>query len=139
MAMRGLLHENLGGFRSNYRGSSSNIFVDNLPKNAEVAWFRKLFSNFGRVIEAYIPNKRSKVIGNRFGFIRYANRRDAIHAIAKSNGLWVGKRNLVVKMARYDRRNTFNDDFQHKSSANQFPPLVNFQKPYVENASTSLE
>lgn len=80
-----------------------------------------------------------KVTGNRFGFIRYVNGRDANHATTKSNGLWVDKWNLEVKMARYDWRNTTKDDFQLKSGANQFTPLFNLQKLYDENAGTSSE
>lgn len=61
--------------------NSSTVFVDKLPNSAAVPWFRKLFSNFGTVVEAYIPYKRSKATGNKFGFITYVNRRVATHAI----------------------------------------------------------
>lgn len=98
------------GGPSNRRGSYSigdpnTLFVDNLPNKAEVPWFKKFFSNFGQVIEASIPNKRSMKTGNKFGFIRYNSSFSVRNAIAQASGIWIGRRNLIVKQAKYGRRN----------------------------------
>ncbi|KAH7848104.1 hypothetical protein Vadar_033833 [Vaccinium darrowii] len=47
------------------------LFIDNLPEDVSHSWLKKLFSNYGVVIAAFIPEKRSKVTGRKFGFIRY--------------------------------------------------------------------
>lgn len=94
----------MAGFFSNLNRASLTLFVDNLPNSAKIPWFTKLFSNFGYVTEAFIPNKRSKKTGNSFGFIRLKNKGDATHAIAETDGLWIGRRKLEVCMARYNKR-----------------------------------
>lgn len=99
------------------------LFVDNIPNCAEIPWFRKFFSNFGRVMEAVIPNKRSMKTGNKFGFIRFNSHKSAIEAIAQTSGLWVGRRNLIVKRARSNRRHPFKESNQALSGNNRFAPL----------------
>ncbi|KAH7849140.1 hypothetical protein Vadar_013572 [Vaccinium darrowii] len=108
-------------FSSN--GDLYTLFVDNLPNKTEVPWFRKFFSNFGKVIEAFIPNKRSMKTGNKFGFIRYTNNRSAINTIAQASGLWIGRRNLIVKQASYGRRNHRQDHGKPTSIFNRSTPL----------------
>lgn len=134
-------HRGVWNYRSGFKRFSSapvsTVFVDNLPNSVELPWFRKFFSNFGNVIDAYIPNKRSKVTGNRFGFIRFINNREATHAIEKSNGFWVGRRNLEVKIARYDRRNAVMNSDQRSSGIFRFASLVNHHKSHAAGFSTS--
>lgn len=47
--------------------SLTTLFVDNLPFDVGPLWFEKIFSKFGVVIESFIPSKRSKRTGQRFG------------------------------------------------------------------------
>ncbi|KAH7833300.1 hypothetical protein Vadar_004923 [Vaccinium darrowii] len=84
-------------------GSSFTILVDNLPFEVGVPWFRKFFSYFGKIAEVFIPANRSNRTGNRYGYVRFAYQKDVAFAIANANGLWVGRRNLIVKRASYDR------------------------------------
>ncbi|KAH7841955.1 hypothetical protein Vadar_010007 [Vaccinium darrowii] len=93
----------LGGSYFSSVGSSFTIFVDNLPSEVGVPWFRKFFSKFGKIAEVFIPAKRSNRTGNRFGYVRFVYQEDVAFAIANANGLWVGRRNLLVKRASYDR------------------------------------
>lgn len=102
--------------------------VPRTQQSAEVPWFRKVFSKFGKVIEAVIPNKRSMKTGNKFGFIHYSSSRSATYAIAQMSGLWIGRRNLVVKKASYGRRNQSNESNQTSFGNHRFGPLQNFQK-----------
>ncbi|KAH7834001.1 hypothetical protein Vadar_011815 [Vaccinium darrowii] len=84
-------------------GSSFTILVDNLPFEVGVPWFKKFFSKFGKITEVFIPAIRSNRTGNQYGYVRFAFQKDVGFAIANANGLWVGRRNLIVKRASYDR------------------------------------
>ncbi|KAH7865885.1 hypothetical protein Vadar_012672 [Vaccinium darrowii] len=68
----------------------------------------------------------------------FINNREATHAIEKSNGLWVGRRNLEVKIARYDRRNAVKNSNQRSSGIYHFAPLVNQHKSHAAGFSTTL-
>lgn len=61
------------------------MFVDNLPFDVGSIWFKKLYTNFGDVIDSFIAHKRSKCTGQRFGFVRFANKETAHLAIDKTN------------------------------------------------------
>ncbi|KAL7207807.1 hypothetical protein ACSBR1_029706 [Camellia fascicularis] len=47
-----------------------SVFVDNIPASMGANELYKIFSNYGVVLDAYIPNKRIRSTGSRFGFIR---------------------------------------------------------------------
>ncbi|KAL7165892.1 hypothetical protein ACSBR2_036709 [Camellia fascicularis] len=61
----------------------------------------KIFSNYGVVRDAYIPNKKRRSTGSRFEFIRYDCPVAADTALQKANGLWCDDKALKVKMAEY--------------------------------------
>ncbi|KAH7850469.1 hypothetical protein Vadar_033471 [Vaccinium darrowii] len=108
-------------------GDPNTLFIDNLPNGAEIPWFRKFFSSYGKVIEAFIPNKRSMKTGNKFGFIRYNNYRSAVNAIAQVSGLRIGRRNLIVKQASYGKRNQRLGNDKAWPVSNRFTPLQKTQ------------
>ncbi|KAL7263543.1 hypothetical protein ACSBR1_001660 [Camellia fascicularis] len=62
-----------------------------------------LFSKFGVVKDAFIPNKRRQATRSRFHFVRYDCSVATDTAIQKENGLWVENRGLKVKMAELGR------------------------------------
>ncbi|KAH7850164.1 hypothetical protein Vadar_028690 [Vaccinium darrowii] len=78
-----------------------SLFVDNLPKDVGLFWFKKFFSQYGVVKDAYIPCKRSKVTNRRFGFVRFDCAISAEVAISKANGFWIEDRMLYVNMATF--------------------------------------
>ncbi|KAL7263702.1 hypothetical protein ACSBR1_001793 [Camellia fascicularis] len=47
------------------------IFVDNLPESMTPKGLFKLFTKFGIIKDVFIPMKRMKLTGSRFGFVRY--------------------------------------------------------------------
>ncbi|KAH7861886.1 hypothetical protein Vadar_032187 [Vaccinium darrowii] len=106
-------------------GDPLTLFVDNLPNSAEVPWFKKLFSNYGRVVEAIIPNKRSRKSGNKFGFMRFNSSKSASEAIVQTSGLRVGRRNLFVKNAKFGRRSPSGGEMKGRDDFNRFAPLNN--------------
>lgn len=84
-------------------GEVHTLFIDNLPEFTSQAWLRKFFTKFGVVKDVFIPQKRSKVTGRKFGFIRYDCAVSADLAISKSNGIWLGDRKLFVKFASFNQ------------------------------------
>ncbi|KAH7866777.1 hypothetical protein Vadar_024793 [Vaccinium darrowii] len=89
--------------------STFTLFVDNLPEDVTIAWFKNLFNKFGVVRDAFIPLKRSKVTGRRFGFVRYNCLVSADVAITKTNGLWIEDRKLFVKLASFEAKGAYQD------------------------------
>ncbi|KAH7848047.1 hypothetical protein Vadar_033190 [Vaccinium darrowii] len=106
----------IAGFGVNLKKASGNdfhsmftLFVDNLLEDVSIAWFKNLFNKFGVVRDAFIPLKRSKVTGRRFGFVRYNCSVSADVAITKTNGLWIEDRKLYVKIASFEEKGTYQD------------------------------
>ncbi|KAH7845833.1 hypothetical protein Vadar_006570 [Vaccinium darrowii] len=77
------------------------LFIDNLPEDANQSWLKKLFSSYGVVKDAFIPEKRSKATGRMFGFVRYNCSVSADVAISKAHGMWCNDRKLFVKYASF--------------------------------------
>ncbi|GAB2275811.1 RNA recognition motif-containing protein [Dionaea muscipula] len=113
----GLPERRLGGWNTvlgrSYRGRMTTvvhlsqrrmvtIFVEDLPDRMDQWAFQKMFTKFGVVKDAYIPRKMSKA-GKRFGFIRYDCMVAAKVAILKTTGLWIDDKELMVKMADFDK------------------------------------
>lgn len=93
---------------------STPIFVDNLPFQIRKIWVYNLFSKFGKIKSILIPNKRSRITGQSFAFVRFFRSVDAEAAISKTNNSWVWNQKLVVKFPRFLRE----EDAQaiHRSS-----------------------
>lgn len=53
------------------KGPLVTLFVDNLPEDVPIRWLKFFFNKFGIVKDAFLPLKRSKATGRRFGFVRY--------------------------------------------------------------------
>lgn len=81
------------------------LYVDNLPDDVNHQWLWKTFNNYGVVKDAFIPSKRSKISGNRFGFICYDCSVSADVAIHRANGLWIDDKKLFVKRALFEQGN----------------------------------
>lgn len=77
--------ENYGGGRKNV----ITVFVDNLPKEMNKVWLRHIFSDFGKVDDIYIPNKRSAKFNTRFGFFCFCKRDGAVKAVLALNGTFI--------------------------------------------------
>lgn len=84
------------------------LYVDNLPEDVSHQWFWKIFNNYGAVKDAFIPSKRSRISGNRFGFILYDCSVSADVAIRRANGLWIDNNKLFVKSATFEQGNKSN-------------------------------
>ncbi|XP_028115038.1 serine/arginine-rich splicing factor SC35-like [Camellia sinensis] len=79
------------------------IFVDEIPNSMTPKCLFALFNNFGVVKDAFIPSKRRKATGSRFGFVRYDYKVAAEMAVQKANGLWCDNKALKVKKAEFKK------------------------------------
>lgn len=80
------------------------LFIDNIPDDRDQQWLCNIFNKYGVVRDAFIPNKKSKHSGNRFGFVRFASKEEAERAITRLNGIWIGYERLLVKEASFGQQ-----------------------------------
>ncbi|XP_039015859.1 31 kDa ribonucleoprotein, chloroplastic-like [Hibiscus syriacus] len=86
--------------RNGYRSGCFTLFIENLPENIYWKRFGSLFCTHGRVIDAFIPNKRNSK-GLRFGFIRFATIEEARKEISEMNGSNIDGRKIRVSLAKF--------------------------------------
>ncbi|KAH7852400.1 hypothetical protein Vadar_024388 [Vaccinium darrowii] len=96
-----------GEWRADFhRGNKSEnkdlvtLFVDNIPDEKDHTWLKKTFNNFGLVLYAFSPYKRSKHACNKFGFVRFNCLASVGTAISSMNGT-VENNRLFVKEAYF--------------------------------------
>ncbi|PPD67330.1 hypothetical protein GOBAR_DD35792 [Gossypium barbadense] len=86
-------------------GFQITVFVLNTPASMHWKGLCSLFSYHGKVVDAFIPEKKSKR-GSRFGFVRYTNYSDAYRAISRLNGFVILGSRIWVKVVRaFKQRN----------------------------------
>ncbi|KAH7860021.1 hypothetical protein Vadar_008228 [Vaccinium darrowii] len=102
------------------------LFVDNLPVDVGINEFRELFNKYGVVRDVFIPLKRSKVSGNKFGFVRYDCHVSADVAISKANGIFFKERKLFVKYASFGKKDVIEDRRLEKSRNHGFKAEADF-------------
>ncbi|TYI56623.1 hypothetical protein E1A91_D11G224300v1 [Gossypium mustelinum] len=87
-----------------YRGC---LLLTHIPiKRINWRWLKQLFGYHGKVLDAFIPNKRNAA-NKMFGFIRYAYLAEARRAIERMNDFWMYKHRLGVNLARFKGRSSF--------------------------------
>ncbi|GJS62098.1 RNA-directed DNA polymerase, eukaryota [Tanacetum coccineum] len=69
---------------------STSVFVTNFPEQASAKDLWNACKQYGHVVDAFIPNKRSKA-GKRFGFVRFIKVFDVERLVGNlcTGGLWV--------------------------------------------------
>lgn len=102
---------------------STTVFVDNLPHQIRKIWVYNLFSRFGALRNIFIPNKSSKITGQDFAFVRFTRIEDAEAAISNINNSWYWGQKLVVKFARFLKKDDTIDPqmSSYKNSFNSKP------------------
>ncbi|KAH7835235.1 hypothetical protein Vadar_024218 [Vaccinium darrowii] len=81
--------------------SAITIYVDNLSDDMDTEWLGQIFSKYGRVVDVYIPFKRSKNFRTKFGFVRFNTVVEAEEAIADLDGISIRDKKMRVKMATF--------------------------------------
>ncbi|GJW28107.1 RNA-directed DNA polymerase, eukaryota [Tanacetum coccineum] len=114
---------------------ATSFFVTNFPESLDAKGLWKEFQPFGRIVDAFIANKRSK-IGKRFGFVRFLGVNNADTFVNRLSSIWMGSYHVFVSVAKFQRKNKTdkiptNKDFPHlkKPNVTQFRNPVGSDKP----------
>nr|GEV85773.1 nucleotide-binding alpha-beta plait domain-containing protein [Tanacetum cinerariifolium] len=81
---------------------SSSIFVTNFPDKFTAKELWTVCNQYGNVIDAFIPDRRSKS-GKKFGFVRFIKIFDIDHLVNNLCTIWVGRFKLHANIARFYR------------------------------------
>ncbi|KAG5565558.1 hypothetical protein RHGRI_001461 [Rhododendron griersonianum] len=85
------------------RSRDTIIFVCHLPEDMdEYSWLKQIFSGAGKIMDVYIPRKRSFRLNQRFEFVRYGNKEEGLKAIKMWNTAQIQGHRLLVKVARFN-------------------------------------
>ncbi|GJX45729.1 nucleotide-binding alpha-beta plait domain-containing protein [Tanacetum coccineum] len=81
---------------------STSVFVTNFPDSfgAKDSW--NASKQYGHVVDAYIPYRRSKA-GKRFGFVRFIKVLDVDRLVNNLCTVWVGRHKLHANIPRFQR------------------------------------
>ena len=81
---------------------STSIYVTNFPEHFSFRDLWKECQAYGRVIDTYIPNRRTKS-GNRFGFVRFIHIKNVDRLVRNLCTIWMGRLRLHANVARFQR------------------------------------
>ncbi|KAJ8448704.1 hypothetical protein Cgig2_010591 [Carnegiea gigantea] len=96
------------------------LYVENLPEGIDREALKKQFEAYGKVVDAYIPNKCTRHRSKRFGFIIYWNKKEAEQAMHMMNRKDIEGYNVRINLARgenegnakVEARNIRDDDME---------------------------
>ncbi|GJZ24757.1 nucleotide-binding alpha-beta plait domain-containing protein [Tanacetum coccineum] len=107
---------------------STSIYVTNFPEQFSYRDLWKECQVYGRVVDAYIPNRRSKA-GNKFGFVRFIHIKDVERLVRNLCTIWVGRLRLHANVARFQR--TQLNKVQNVKGSNETPKFFCWTIPVV--------
>ncbi|GJX95487.1 RNA-directed DNA polymerase, eukaryota [Tanacetum coccineum] len=81
---------------------SKSIFVTNFPDNFGSRNLGKICENYGKVVDVYIPNRKSKV-GKRFAFVHFVRVEDIDRLVGNLYNIWIGRLHLHANVVRFER------------------------------------
>ncbi|GKB31451.1 RNA-directed DNA polymerase, eukaryota, reverse transcriptase zinc-binding domain protein [Tanacetum coccineum] len=84
---------------------ATSFYVSNLPDSLDAKGLWNACVKYGRLVDSFIANKRSKG-GKRFGFIRFLGIKDDTEFVKLLSNIWIGSYHLYVTVARYQRTNS---------------------------------
>jgi RNA recognition motif-containing protein len=76
-----------------------NLFVAGLPYDLDDAELEEIFEKFGKVVSAKVSIDRETGKSRGFGFVQMEKAEDAKEAIEMLKGIFLGKKELIVKAA----------------------------------------
>ncbi|EFO91556.1 CRE-RSP-4 protein [Caenorhabditis remanei] len=81
----------------------TSLKIDNLSYQTTPNDLRRVFDRYGDIGDVHIPRDKYSRQSKGFGFVRFYERRDAEHALDRTDGKLVDGRELRVTLAKYDR------------------------------------
>ncbi|GKD64166.1 RNA-directed DNA polymerase, eukaryota, reverse transcriptase zinc-binding domain protein, partial [Tanacetum coccineum] len=98
-----------------------SFFVTNFPESLDAKNLWKEFQRFGRIVDAFIANKRSKT-GKRFGFVRFLGVRNGEDFAKTMSNIWIGSYHLFVSISKFERTSKTDTKSVPKFNVPQAPP-----------------
>nr|GEW85311.1 RNA-directed DNA polymerase, eukaryota [Tanacetum cinerariifolium] len=89
----------LGGYQTKILES---VFVTNFPEDSTARGLWKVCSDYGTVVDVFIPFKRSKS-GKRFAFVRFIKVINLEHLVSNICTIWIGRYHLHANYVRLER------------------------------------
>ncbi|PWA92112.1 hypothetical protein CTI12_AA082540 [Artemisia annua] len=81
---------------------STSVFVTNFPDQSSTKDLWNVCKQYGHVVDAFIPNRRSK-IGKRFGFVRFIKVYDVERLVNNLCTVWIGSHRIHANISRFQR------------------------------------
>ncbi|GJU39326.1 RNA-directed DNA polymerase, eukaryota, nucleotide-binding alpha-beta plait domain protein [Tanacetum coccineum] len=81
---------------------SKSVFISNFPDDCSSMDLWKVCNGYGTVVDAFIPNKRSKA-WKHFAFARFINVLNLDRLIENLKTIWIGRFHLSTNPARFER------------------------------------
>nr|GEU34293.1 RNA-directed DNA polymerase, eukaryota [Tanacetum cinerariifolium] len=81
---------------------SKSVYVTNFPETCSARDLWKVCSDYGTVVDVFIPFKKSKA-GKRFAFVRYDKVNDLDHLVENLCTIWIGRFHIHANVARFHR------------------------------------
>ncbi|GJS45824.1 nucleotide-binding alpha-beta plait domain-containing protein [Tanacetum coccineum] len=94
---------------------STSVFVTNFPDQMRAQDLWHTCKQYGQVVDAYIPNRRSKA-GKRFGFVRFIKVFDVERLVNNLCTVWVGRHKLHANLPRFQREPLNNHSNSHNDN-----------------------
>nr|GEX65242.1 RNA-directed DNA polymerase, eukaryota, reverse transcriptase zinc-binding domain protein [Tanacetum cinerariifolium] len=94
---------------------STSVFVTNFPDQFTAKELWNTCKQYGYVVDAFIPNRRSKA-GKRFEFVCFIKVFDAEHLVNNLCTIWVGRHKIHANVARFQRVFMNNSSSQFKKN-----------------------
>ncbi|GKB98256.1 nucleotide-binding alpha-beta plait domain-containing protein [Tanacetum coccineum] len=95
---------------------SISIFITNFPDQFYAKDLWRVCNQYGKVIDAFIPNRRTKS-GKRFGFVRFIKVLDVDRLVNNICTIWVECFKLHANLARFQRTSLNNNHSQQPNKA----------------------
>ncbi|GKB15889.1 RNA-directed DNA polymerase, eukaryota [Tanacetum coccineum] len=81
---------------------STSVFVTNFPEYACAKDLWNACKQYGYVVDAFIPNRRSKA-GKKFGFVRFIKVFDVERLVNNLCTVWIGRHRIHANVAKFHR------------------------------------
>ncbi|GJV12046.1 RNA-directed DNA polymerase, eukaryota, reverse transcriptase zinc-binding domain protein [Tanacetum coccineum] len=92
-------------FQKEVEKIATSFYVTNFPDYVDAKRLWKEFESYGRIVDTFIANKRSK-IGKRFGFVRFVGVKNKEELTSSLATIWIGSYHLFVAVAHFKRKDT---------------------------------
>src|ERR1044072_5503763 len=80
---------------------SYNLFIDGVSEYSSYSQIRHLFAQHGKVLNLFIQKQKKPGRRFRFGFVRFASKKQAVEAKDKVNGVKINGEAISVSVAKY--------------------------------------